>query len=111
MALSDQMSGQDKQEEDKAQKEAKEKYAKSPAGKYDRLKDEIADDYNRIGKPPNKMDQKQLESLFPESHAFLVENRLRGTIEELFAPLIAQNGKLGEEIEKLKKVQDKFENT
>lgn len=42
-----------------------------------------------MGKEPQKMNEEQMESLFPESHAFLVENRLRKTIEGLMKPVVA----------------------
>lgn len=57
------------------------------------------------------MGEERLESLFPESHAFLVENRLRKTIEELMQPVLAANDSQAAQIKGLKDTFKKFENT
>ncbi len=52
-----------------------------------------------------------MESLFPETHAFLVENRLRKTIEELMEPVVALNHSHGAQISELRECFKGFEAT
>ena len=40
------------------------------------------------GKEKKKVDKQDIETLFPESHAFKVENKLRETITDLMGPVL-----------------------
>lgn len=83
--------GNQEEAEDGEEADAEAVEEKEPEGaaeKYDRLPKETEDDYKKIGKEKKKVGESELESLFPESHAFKVENRLRGVINDLMKPVL-----------------------
>ena len=47
--------------------------------------------------------EKDVEMLFPESHAFKVENRLRATINDLMKPVLTQKDSFSDEMKELQK--------
>ncbi len=49
----------------------------STAAKYHIIGRDKEGDYSKIGQAATGLRKSQMESLFPETHAFLVENRLR----------------------------------
>lgn len=63
-----------------------------------------------MGKEQKKVAQKDVEALFPESHAFKVENRLRETITELMGPVLTQRDKMQDDIHDIKSKFEVFEN-
>ena len=88
---------------------AKEK--EGAADMYNRLPEETEDDYQKVGKEKKKIGEKDVETLFPESHAFKVENRLRATINDLMKPVLTQRDQFSEDMKGLQKKFEQFENT
>ena len=70
---------------------------------YNRLPEETEDDYQKLGKKNKKVGEKDVEMLFPESHAFKVENRLRATINDLMKPVLTQKDSFSDEMKELQK--------